>query len=378
MQRPNSLLRCLWTLLAVSVIVLVMRNARPKCEVSVRAKASMDEPNELVRHNHTLHSEERSFPLAFSILVHRDLDRVLRLLNAIHRPHNCYCIHVDRKTTHQFRTAIEQAVRKQYGTEVFVVPEAESLDVRWGMISVLDADLLCSRILLNRCSDWTYWINLTGQEFPLRTNWELVTALKLLNGSNMIAGSYKHRITSRLPQHVRLNFTFTWFKGSVHIAARREFVQFMLTDIKAKQILKVLREHEREVSKVTVPDETYFATINHNPGSLPVPGAFLQGNSNRELKQVTRYKVWARSHQPCGSGRWRRSICMFGLKDLPRLIDQPEFFANKFVPEVEPEAYDILELWLAHKVDYETRHAQLHPSFKKAYYSSLESSWRHL
>ncbi|KAF6773140.1 hypothetical protein AHF37_08050 [Paragonimus kellicotti] len=367
MYRPNCLLKCLWTLLAAFGIVLVIRNAKPKYEVSVEANASMDEPNKLVRHNYTLHSEERSFPLAFSILAYRDLDRMLRLLNAIHRPHNCHCIHVDRKATHQFRTAIEQAVHKRYGMEVFVVPEAESLDIHWGKISVLDADLLCSRILLNRCSNWTYWINLTGHEFPLRTNWELVTALKLLNGSNMIAGSYKHRITSRLPQKVRLNFTFTWFKGSVHIAARREFVQFMHTDIRAKQILKV-----------TVPDETYFATINHNPDSLPVPGAFLRENNSREFKQVTRYKVWSDSHRPCGSGRWIRSICMFGLNDLPRLIDQPEFFANKFVPEVEPEAYDKLESWLAHKVDYETRNAQLHPSFQKVYYSSLESSWRHL
>jgi len=35
-----------------------------------------------------------------------------------------------------------------------------------------------------------YFINLTGQEFPLRTNLELVRIVRLFNGSNEITGSY--------------------------------------------------------------------------------------------------------------------------------------------------------------------------------------------
>ena len=34
---------------------------------------------------------------------------------------------------------------------------------------------------------WKYFINLTGQEFPLRTNWELVQILKAHNNGNMIS-----------------------------------------------------------------------------------------------------------------------------------------------------------------------------------------------
>ena len=34
-----------------------------------------------------------------------------------------------------------------------------------------------------------YFINLTGQEFPLRTNLELVRIARIFNGSNDIAGS---------------------------------------------------------------------------------------------------------------------------------------------------------------------------------------------
>uniref|UniRef100_A0A5K3G5T2 PSD1 domain-containing protein n=2 Tax=Mesocestoides corti TaxID=53468 RepID=A0A5K3G5T2_MESCO len=33
---------------------------------------------------------------------------------------------------------------------------------------------------------WKYLVNLVGQDFPLRTNMELVAALKALNGSNLV------------------------------------------------------------------------------------------------------------------------------------------------------------------------------------------------
>ena len=33
-----------------------------------------------------------------------------------------------------------------------------------------------------------YFINLTGQEFPLKTNGEIVEILRALNGSNIVQG----------------------------------------------------------------------------------------------------------------------------------------------------------------------------------------------
>ena len=44
-----------------------------------------------------LNSQEESFPIAYSILVYKDPEQVERLLHAIYRPQNHYCIHVDSK-----------------------------------------------------------------------------------------------------------------------------------------------------------------------------------------------------------------------------------------------------------------------------------------
>ena len=60
--------------------------------------------------------------------------------------------------------------------------------------SVLEPELVCMRELL-RFTKWRYFINLTGQEFPLKTNLELVRIMKALNGSNDMEGVLKGSVT---------------------------------------------------------------------------------------------------------------------------------------------------------------------------------------
>ena len=68
-----------------------------------------------------------------------------------------------------------------------VLPE-HSVAVEWGRYSVLEADLRCLSALW-RFRKWKYWINLTGQELPLKTNLELVRILRTLKGANIVGGS---------------------------------------------------------------------------------------------------------------------------------------------------------------------------------------------
>ena len=55
-------------------------------------------------------------------------------------------------------------------------------------------------------------------------------------------------------------------KGSAHIVACRSFVDYVLNDRRAQDLLDWMRD-------VRVPDEHYFATLNHNP-TRGVPGAY--------------------------------------------------------------------------------------------------------
>lgn len=49
---------------------------------------------------------DSEFPIAFNILVHWHLEQFERLLRAIYRPQNVYCIHVDAKASRTFHSAV--------------------------------------------------------------------------------------------------------------------------------------------------------------------------------------------------------------------------------------------------------------------------------
>ena len=131
-------------------------------------------------------TEEKQFPIAFSLLVYKDLSQVERLLRAIYRPQNYYCIHADAKSARALKQGISGI--SSCFDNVFVT--SRSVSVTWGTYSVLEPEILCMQELWKYTS-WRYFINLTGQEFPLKTNWQLVQILKAYNGANDIQGSVK-------------------------------------------------------------------------------------------------------------------------------------------------------------------------------------------
>ena len=134
---------------------------------------------------HKVSGEELEFPLAFSILTYDDAEQTERLLRAVYRPHNIYCVHVDGKAPNELLKAFQDISRCLPNVIVPVDP----VIVHWAEFTVLQAELLCLRRLWESKITWKYFINLTGKEFPLRTNLELVKILTAYNGANDIDGN---------------------------------------------------------------------------------------------------------------------------------------------------------------------------------------------
>jgi len=130
-------------------------------------------------------SEEFDFPIAFSILLYRDIELFERLLRSIYRPQNIYCVHIEKKSSSSFKDACRAIVG--CFENVFIVPV--SISVQWGYYSVLEPEFACMEELWKRSKKWKYFINLTGQEFPLKTNGDLVKILKTYNGANNMEGT---------------------------------------------------------------------------------------------------------------------------------------------------------------------------------------------
>lgn len=306
--------------------------------------------------------EEESFPIAFTILAFRSLCQLDRLVAALFRPHNPICIHVDARAPNARR--IHRSVQnmlKCYHMSGFnnVFLASRLVDVEWAAFSSLEADLLCMHDLLDRTATypWKYLINLSGQEFPLKTNLEMVRLLSRLDGANVVEGypmsdrMFRERFAAKAEHSgppFPANSGVRVMKGEPRVILCRGFVEEMFTDPSARALLAWLND-----SAVSAPDETFFNTLNHNAAALPLAGAFTRSGSGALPYTLVRYIIWnAPSNAArCASGRYKHGLCIFGVRDLPTLTSASlmSLFVNKLYWNVEPLAFDCLEHWLRQK-----------------------------
>ncbi|XP_070179377.1 beta-1,3-galactosyl-O-glycosyl-glycoprotein beta-1,6-N-acetylglucosaminyltransferase-like isoform X2 [Littorina saxatilis] len=258
------------------------------------------------------------------------------------------------KTTSEYRRATWDCGRylQNGGFNLSSVSEEElSFPLAFSLLVYRDADqeILCMRHSWRQKVKWRYFINLTGQEFPLKTNKELVRILKAYHGANDVGGIRDPPIFRwRWQRFSPAPYNLTIYKGSVHVAVSREFVDYVLNT----RVGKTLLEWERPVMH---PDESYFNTLNNNP-QLGVPGsATVNHTSNQHAAYFSRLKIWGSEKDKYGGckGKFVRDICHFGVGDLPLLTKSPQLFANKFSYDHQPLSYDCLEEWYFHKVELE-------------------------
>ncbi|XP_025105377.1 beta-1,3-galactosyl-O-glycosyl-glycoprotein beta-1,6-N-acetylglucosaminyltransferase 4-like isoform X3 [Pomacea canaliculata] len=198
---------------------------------------------------------ELSFPLAFSLMVHSNVEQVERLLRAVYRPHNVYCIHPDNKSSDDFHSSLRFIAGCLPNVNIIERP----VNIEWGKYSVLQADVECMQLLWRQATKWRYYINLTGQEFPLKTNKEIVRILQAFNGANDITGTHNEIFHFRWTKYLPAPYNVTISKGDVHIIASRAYVDYALNS-------RVARDLYKWVAPTFIPDEIFSApsTTTHN------------------------------------------------------------------------------------------------------------------
>ncbi|KAM4719787.1 beta-1,3-galactosyl-O-glycosyl-glycoprotein beta-1,6-N-acetylglucosaminyltransferase 4-like [Anableps anableps] len=299
--------------------------------------------------------EEKDFPIAYSLVVHKNAWMVERLLRAVYSPNNIFCIHYDQKSSPQFIAAMEGLSRCL--PNVFISSKREA--VFYASISRLKADLNCLSDFLTSEVKWKYAINLCGQDFPLKSNMELVSELKRLKGTNMLETSRPSELKKqRFLYHYELQdasfeykklpvktqqaktpppHSIEMFIGNAYFVLSREFVQFMNSSA-------VVRDFLAWSEDTYSPDEHFWATLVRLPG---IPGEVPRSQSDiTDLMSKTRLVKWhyleENLYPPC-SGQHVRSVCIFGAAELHWLLNYGHWFANKFDPKVDPILIQCLE-----------------------------------
>ena len=257
--------------------------------------------------------EEQQLPIGYSLTIYKDARLFERILQAIYMPNNIYCIHIDKKSPEVFRRAIQAMIRCL--PNVFIC--ANSSDVVWGHFSIVQAQLNCMEELLQSSVKWKYYINLVGQDFPLYDNRQIVAALQNLNNTNNIESFpmpehnkdrtkmvhtlenraiYNTGVAKSPPPH-----NFVIHKGSTHIVAIREFVEFALHGKIGKDFIEFLKD-------TYVPDETVYASLQQHPLA---PG----GIRGKQPYYIPRALHWGDQYPEC-HGTWVRALCWISIEDL--------------------------------------------------------------
>lgn len=316
--------------------------------------------------------EEKQFPIAYLMNVHTDLQQIVRFLKVIYRPHNAYCIHVDKKSTPTFHKGMAALVKCLPNIQL----AKNTYDVLYETIDQVDALRSCYSELVHSDIKWKYALNLCGRELPLMTNREIVKLLKDMKGANVVnPGIYiqdshvnfdiRRRVLHRIKRTPITHFTteplgpvphdIPVYKNTTFAALMPKFVDFLLKNHKANDFYHFLRDTK-------YPDEQYFTSLNRLPEA---PGGYhllVKHNLLETLPQVSiAYWTSAASfnllpHQlfntlypnaRCRGGYSIHSVCVVGVTDLPHLaIDREQLnamFFNKYIPDQDHVVMDCME-----------------------------------
>lgn len=219
--------------------------------------------------------------IAWYLALHRDIDQAARLLEVLHSAGDIFLIHLDRKSSDADARRLEAMVQGLSNVTLL-----ERQPVYWGDWSQCRAELTAIKQALSAGCRWDYFINLSGQCFPLHPLARLrhylsqnpgVNYIELLPFDGLPAKTQRHilrryinlnavqyKIFGRLLAPLRLpvslpaprRFKFRW-KGSQWHALSRPFCEWTVTDPLAMEIARYCKW-------LFVPDESFFQALIMN------------------------------------------------------------------------------------------------------------------
>ena len=274
--------------------------------------------------------------IAYLILVHRYPEQFKRLFKAIHDPRNQYLVHVDKSSGSTLEADIAAFLAPYDNAEML-----EGKRAQWGGYSLVDAELRGMERLLQTGKTWTHFINLSGQDFPLQTQDQIMGYLRANPGREFIrtldqqavrpdtmdrVGKYVLELGRRIvrtPLRRRFLSGAVPFIGTQWMVVSRQFCEFVCRHPAAARYKAFYRN-------TFIADEGFFQTVMMNTSAH---GQVV----NDDLRSID----WI----PDGDIKLRPRT--YVAQDAAALIGSGNLFARKFDQSVDAEILDILETHLA-------------------------------
>ena len=266
---------------------------------------------------------------AYVITAHKAPEQLLRLLRAIESPGNTVVLHVDAKAD----AAVHAAAREYAATHSHarVIP---SESIIWGSWRLAHAQIRAVEEALRASSKWDYCLNLTAQDYPLKTQAQIAQQLAAgPRGANYLevlefdkAGpNPRKRLESywvpwrgqmrKLLRRRRLGFKVYW--GSNYFALTRSACEHLVKS-------DVSRRMQRTFRFTRCADEMIFQNVlMHGPAEL------RDSIVNKTFRKLT----W--------DGGWHPKT--YTIADKDELLASGAWFARKFDEAVDAKILDALD-----------------------------------
>ena len=273
---------------------------------------------------------------AHLVMVHNNPGQFTRLLRAADHPENLFLLHVDAKSAAPIHQAAAELAAAH--PNILIMP---ARDVRWASWSVINTTLTAIRILLEANQDWIYFSNLSGQDFPLRPQQEILAELKTDPSRNYVEyfdplaewvdGAKRIRLIRLEPPFMKSGVNLPklrwdrwqrylgntrYFGGSSYFTLNRPFCEHMMSSPR-------LAAFEKYFRLTYATDEMYMQSF-----ILDSPFGDSVVNANRRLidfsEGTPRPRTWTMAHRDT-------------------LLASDAFYARKFDPVVDEKIIDLLE-----------------------------------
>lgn len=274
--------------------------------------------------------------IGYLILVHRFPKQFKRLFKAIYDPRNSYVVHVDKNSGEMLDADIRDFLKPYSNAEVM-----EGHAALWGGYSLVEAELRGMEHLLAMDGNWSHFINLSGQDFPLKTQTQIMAYLRAHPDREYIKVLDQEKIRPdtmrRIGEFVierggQIEQTLTMrsfldgaipYIGNQWMIVSRAFCNFICHDVRADRYKAFYRN-------TFIADEGFFQTVMMN---TPVHGEIV----NDDLRMID----WV----PDGDIKLRPRTYL--REDAVALKASHNLFARKFEQDVDGDILSILEEHLA-------------------------------
>ncbi len=99
---------------------------------------------------------EENNPMAFTILVYKHFYQFQVLIRTLYSRTNFHCIHIDLKASNQiYKYALKLT---NCLSNVYLVKQR--INISWATFSILQAERICQKILIEKSSKWFYYMTI--------------------------------------------------------------------------------------------------------------------------------------------------------------------------------------------------------------------------